>query len=149
MKIPFGKLCLTGAVALGSVTPAMATPSGHGQHGKADQHRQAGKHRVHKVMYVFRGTWNAAAGTVTVKAGNAHVRHAGLIGQGVQFDLAGARLVVADTNGDGAKTLDDLKDGDLVLVTARLPRKDPGTQPFTARMLIDRTNAPEQSSSSD
>jgi hypothetical protein len=79
---------------------------------------------------------------VTVKHGNNHVRKAGLIGQTVTFDFTGAKLVVVDTNHDGSKTTADITDGDKVVVKARLPRKDPGTQPFKAKMLIDQSARP-------
>jgi hypothetical protein len=139
MKIPFGTIAAVGALALASVTPAVAdTGHGHG-HGPATA---PGKTKVHNVTYVFKGTWNAGAGTVTVKHGNAHVRKAGLVGQDVTFDLTSAKFVVADTDNDGSRTIADLKDGDTVVVKARLPRKDPGTQPFKAKMLIDQSSRP-------
>jgi hypothetical protein len=148
VKIPFGKLLVTGIVAVASITPASALAGngngkGHGHEQQAGDHGNGkGKAKVHNVTYVFKGTWNAATGTVSVKRGNAHVRKGGLVGQDVQFDLTGAKLVVADTNGDGQVTADDLKDGDKVVVKARLPRKDPGGQPFKAKMLVDQTNPP-------
>ena len=139
MKIPFGKLAVVGAFALASVSPAVADPgNGHG-HGPSTA---PGKTKVHNVTYVFKGTWNAADGTVTVNHGNNHVRKAGLIGQTVTFDLTNAKLVVRDTNKDGSKTAADISDGDKVVVKARLPRKDPGTQPFKAKMLVDQSSRP-------
>jgi hypothetical protein len=139
LKIPFGKLAVVGAFALASVSPAVADPgNGHG-HGPSTA---PGKTKVHNVTYVFKGTWNAAGGTVTVKHGNHHVRKAGLIGQTVTFDLTNAKLVVRDTNKDGSKTAADISDGDKVVVKARLPRKDPGTQPFKAKMLVDQSSRP-------
>lgn len=66
-------------------------------------------------------------------------------GKDVTFDLGFARFVVADTNKDGAHNLAGLADGDHVLVKARLPRKDPGTQPFKARMVIDNSARPKHS----
>lgn len=137
MKIPWGKSAATAAIALACASPAIATPgNGHGN-GQGQ-----GKSKIHRVTYVFKGTWNAADGTVTVKHGNAFVRRAHLVGTNVQFDLSGAKFVVADTDGDGSRTAADLTDGDRVLVKARLPRKDPGSQPFTAKMLIDQTHPP-------
>jgi hypothetical protein len=143
MKNPVGKLLVIGAVAVASITPAAAIAGNGNGKGNGQQHAQNhGNTKVHNVTYVFKGTWNAGAGTVTVTRGNAHVRKGGLVGQDVQFDLTGAKLVVADTNGDGQLTVDDLKDGDKVVVKARLPRKDPGGQPFKAKMLVDQTNPP-------
>jgi hypothetical protein len=139
VKIPFGKIGAIAVLAVGSAVPAVAgADPGHG-HGPSTA---PGKTKVHNVTYVFKGTWNATAGTVTVKHGNSHVRHAGLVGQDVAFDLTGAKLVVADTNGDGSRTTADLKDGDNVVVKARLPRKNPGSQPFKAKMLVDQSAPP-------
>lgn len=163
MKIPYRRLCAAASVlAFAGAGSALAnTGNDHGQgqlhshghpgttgpsgptgptgpggsHGKAK-----GKHKVHKVTYIFHGTWKAADGSVDVTRGNAHVRKAGFVGQNVTFDLTKARIVVADTDGDGSRTTADLKDGDRVLVAARLPRKTPGSQPFSARLLIDQTN---------
>jgi hypothetical protein len=73
------------------------------------------------MAFVFRGTF-AAPGTVTVTSGNARVGKGGFIGEAVAFDLSGARIVGADTNGDQAVDLLDVKDGDRVLVQARLPK---------------------------
>jgi hypothetical protein len=141
LKIPFGKLTVVAAFALASVSPAVADPgNGHANgHGPSTA---PGHTKVHNVTYVFKGTWNAADGSVSVKHGNNHVRKAGLIGQTVTFDLTGAKLVVVDTNHDGSKTTADITDGDKVVVKARLPRKDPGTQPFKAKMLIDQSARP-------
>jgi hypothetical protein len=141
LKIPFGKLAVVGAFALASVSPAVAAPgNGHANgHGPSTA---PGHTKTHNVTYVFKGTWNASDGSVTVTHGNNHVRKAGLIGQTVSFDLTGAKLVVVDTNHDGSKTTADITDGDKVVVKARLPRKDPGTQPFKAKMLIDQSARP-------
>ena len=148
MKIPFGKSAISAvAVALACASPAIATPgNGHGQgQGQAQQHHAQGKTRVHLVTYVFKGTWNAADGTVSVKHGNAHARKAKLVGTDVQFDLASAKFVVKDTNGDGKRDSADLADGDKVVVKSRLPRKDPGDQPFKATKLVDQTHPPARS----
>jgi hypothetical protein len=154
VKIPFRHSIVAGAIALASVTPAVAAPgNGHGQGGDHGQQGQShgkanGKAKVHNVTYVFRGTWSAADG-LSVTGGNAHVRKAGLIGQDVQFDLSGAKLVVADTDGVAGVSAADVKDGDRVVIKARLPRKDPGTQPFAAKMLIDQTTPAAPAPESD
>jgi hypothetical protein len=133
MKIPFGKSGVSAVVvALACASPAIATPGNGHAHG----------HKVHNVTYVFKGTWNSAAGTVTVKHGNGHVRKAKLVGTDVTFDLSGAGFVVKDTNNDGKRDSTDLADGDHVVVKARLPRKDPGDQPFKATRLVDQTSPP-------
>jgi hypothetical protein len=91
------------------------------------------------VSWVFKGIWHID-GTVTVKHGNSRVRKGGYIGQIVAFDLTSAKLRVADTNGDGVITVADLVEGDKVVVKAKLPRTDPGPQPFPARMVVDQTH---------
>ena len=63
------------------------------------------------------------------------------------FDLTTAKLRVADTtklrvadtNGDGVISVADLLEGDKVVLKATLPR-DPGPQPFVARMVVDQTH---------
>ena len=144
MKIPFATIGAAVALAIASVAPAVAGADSGNGHGPTTA---PGKTKVHNVTYVFKGTWNAGAGTVTVNHGNSHVRHAGLVGQDVSFDFTGAKIVVKDTNGDGSRTLADLKDRDKVVVKARLPRKDPGDQPFKAKMLIDQSARPSQGTS--
>jgi hypothetical protein len=150
MKIPFGKsAAATAVVAIACASPALANSAGdHGHaNGKNQEHAQ-GKTKVHLVTWVFKGTWNAGDGTVTVKHGNSFVRKAHLVGTNVQFDLSNTRFVVKDTNKDGSRNQSDVADGDKVLVKARLPRKDPGTQPFQAKMLIDQTHPPKKAGSS-
>jgi hypothetical protein len=144
------------AAALGvaalAVPAAAVADSGHGKghEKKAAQGVVKGKaKKPHKVTYVFKGTF-AAPGIVDVLSGNAHVRKGGFVGQQVAFDFATAKLVVADTNADQAVDLNDVKDGDVVLVQARVLR---GTQHIApaegetatavvARKLVDKTNAP-------
>ena len=89
--------------------------------------------------YVYKGVWHAD-GTVTVDHGNARVRKGGFVGQVVAFDLATAKLRVADVNADGSVTVADLAEGDKVVVKARLPRSEPGTGPFAATKLVDQTH---------
>jgi hypothetical protein len=133
---PAGTTGTTGATGASGPTGTTG-PKGHHGHGHAN-----GKHKVHKVAWIFKGTWTAADGSVKVTAGNSRVRKGGFIGQSVQFDLTNAKIVVADTNNDGSRTVADLADGDKVLVQARLPRKDPGDAPFKARKLVDQTHPP-------
>jgi hypothetical protein len=159
LKIPHRHLAVAaGVLALAGGGSALATPgNGHGNgqgdpngttgasgptgpRGPSHHGKAKGKHKTHKVAYIFHGTWNVADSSVTVTGGNAHVRKAGFIGQKVTFDFANAKIVVGDTDGDGSLTLADLKDGDHVLVGARLPRHNPGSPPFSARKLIDQTH---------
>lgn len=125
--------------------PAAATAKG-GEHVTHEKKQHVSKHhakakKAHKVTFVFKGTFTAP-GTLTVTSGNAHVRKGGFVGQDVAFDLADAKIVVADTNGDGERNLADVKDGDTVLVLARLPKDGSATQPFKAAKLLDVTNLP-------
>lgn len=119
-------------VALG--VAALAIPAGAlANHGKAKGHA-----KTHNVAYVFKGLY-AGESSVEVKSGNSRVRKGGFIGTTVTFDLTNARIVVADTNADGQRTLADVNVGDKVLVKASLPRKNPGSQPFAAKRLVDQT----------
>jgi hypothetical protein len=114
--------------------PATAVANnGHG-HGNG--------HGPKAVSYIFKGSY-AGGGSVDVNHGNGHVKQAGLVGTTVQFDLSNAKLTVADTNGDGTVDANDITTGDKVLVQARLPKSDPGAQPFAAKHLVDQTNSPD------
>jgi hypothetical protein len=152
-----------GAAAL--AVPAAAAADGNHQRGgksvvKGKGHGKAKKAK--KVMFVFKGTF-AAPGTVAVQSGNAHVRKGGYVGNAVEFDLENAKIVVADTNADGKRDVADVKDGDRVLVQARMLKRTKYVAPvedeaaeaeasgdqaaesegaILARKLIDRTNAP-------
>ena len=129
-------LVALGTAALAVPATAIAKPGDHG-------HGHGGGHGGNPtVKYVFKGTYGAD-GVVTVNHGNRHVRKADLLGRDVQFDLSGARLVVADTNVDGSVTADDVASGDRVVVQARLPKQDPGAQPFAAGRLVDQSNPPD------
>jgi hypothetical protein len=123
-----------GVASLAIPSAAIAKPAeshGHGHGG--------GQAKVQEVAYVFKGIY-AGEGKVEVKAGNSRVRRDSLTGTTVSFDLAGARIVVADTNGDGQRNLEDVMSGDKVLVKATLPKGDPGTQPFAAGRLVDQAH---------
>jgi len=125
-------------VALG--VAALAVPAGavasNGQ-GKGHQGDHGKGHGIKEVAWVFKGYY-AGGGSIDVRHGNSRVRKGGFVGQTVAFDLSGARIVVRDVNGDGQRDLGDVAAGDWVLVKARLPRKDPGDQPFEAKRLIDK-----------
>jgi len=150
-----------GAAALALPAAAGAHGGGKGHEKKADKvakHQSKGKHGAKKVTFVFKGTFTAP-GTVNVLAGNSHVRKGGFVGQEVEFDFAGAKVVVADTNADGKRDVTDVKDGDLVLVQARMARKTKHVEPvvsempsetdessdaIAARKLVDKTNKPSK-----
>jgi hypothetical protein len=108
--------------------------SNHGNHGKRKGHS-----KKHNVGWVFKGHY-AGDSTVAVERGNSRVRKGGYIGETVEFDLSGARFVLRDENGDHKRTIEDVQEGDWVLVKCRLPRKDPGSEPFEAKRLIDKTS---------
>lgn len=90
---------------------------------------------------MFKGTYGGD-GVVAVNDGNRHVKKADLVGQNVQFDLSGARPVIADTNADGSVTADDSVSGDRVVVQAPLPKQDLGTRPIAAGRLVDQSDPP-------
>jgi hypothetical protein len=121
---------------------------GQGDHPSADDHPGGENAANPKVTYVFKGTYNED-GSVSVERGNNHVRKADLVGQDVQFDLDGAKLTVADTNGDGAKDLSDVQPGDSVVVMARLPKSDPGDQPLEAKRLVDQSHSQPDDDAND
>jgi len=130
---------LVAVIAIVALALPAAAIAKHGEsHGKAK-----GKGKTHKVAYVFKGFY-AGDSSVDVKRGNSRVRKGGYIGSTVEFNLTDARIVVADTNGDGKKDLDDVETGDWVLVKTRLPRNDAGSQPFDAKRLIDKSHYPKR-----
>jgi len=98
----------------------------------------------HAVGYVFKGTYSGDGSTVAVTKGNKHVARAGLVDTAVAFDFAAAKIVTTDTNGDGAKTIDDVAAGDEVLVKAKLPKSNPGAAPYAAKHLVDKTHPEEE-----
>ncbi|HWO16460.1 MAG TPA: hypothetical protein VNM89_07085 [Solirubrobacterales bacterium] len=124
---------------------ALALPAAAIAHHKEGHAKGKGDSKAQNVAYVFKGTY-AGNSSVDVKQGNSRVRKGGYVGQTVAFDLTDARIVVADFNQDGEKNLDDVQIGDRVLVKARLPRQDPGDQPFDASRLVDQTHNPSDDS---
>jgi hypothetical protein len=136
---------LLGAAALAVPAAAVADPG----HDKQTPKKVVKGKKAKKTMYVFKGAF-AAPDTVEVHSGNAHARKGGFVGQVVTFDFADARIVAAETNADQKIDLADVKDGDLVLVQARMvkgtdyaPAAEGATaEPLVARKLIDKTNAP-------
>jgi hypothetical protein len=109
----------------------------------SDGHERHAQRPDREVAYVFKGTFNVAGATVNVVQGNRHARRAGLVGTTVAFDLTAARVRVADSNGDGMRNAADLQQGDVVVVSSRLPRRAPGSAPFAARKVVDQSHGPE------
>jgi hypothetical protein len=126
------------AAALAVPTAAVAKPD----HGKHDKHAaKAHGKKSKKVMFIFKGTFTA--GTVDVTAGNAHVRKGGFVGQSVTFDFTDAKIRAADTNGDQQVDITDVKDGDKVLVQARVAKRTKYADvadAIPARKLVDKTH---------
>lgn len=131
------------AATLAVPTVAVADPGkgkGHEKH-KVKAHGESKQSK--KVMFVFKGKFTA--GAVDVTSGNAHVRKGGFVGQQVTFDFADAKVVAADTNGDQKVDVTDVKDGDVVLVQARVAKRTKyaeDAEAIAARKLVDKTNRP-------
>jgi hypothetical protein len=140
-------ILLAGALAAPVAAQAKGKPdNGHGrssaaaaQHGKGRD--KAGRNPV--VTYVFKGTIlsvDAAAGTAVVNVTKMNRRGTSTADLTVTFDLAKAKIAVADANADHVAGLADVVAGDHVLLQARLPRRSPdlsGT--VVARKLVDQT----------
>ena len=127
------------AAALAVPTAAVAKPD-HGKHHEKHAAKSHGK-KTKKVMFIFKGTFTG--GVVDVTSGNAHARKGGFVGQSVTFDFADAKIRAADTNGDQQVDVNDVKDGDKVLVQARVARRTSFadvTEAIPARKVIDKTN---------
>jgi hypothetical protein len=141
-----GKILAACAVAALVVPAAAIATPGHGHgHGPAGHGPGAFDHPGHGhnpvVTYVFKGTFDGTS-SVEVAHGNSRVRKGGFLSTTVEFDLTNTRLTVADTSGDGVTDATDVLADDKVVVKARLPKHDPGLQPFAARHLVDQTNPP-------
>lgn len=152
---------LLGAAAL-AVPAAAGAETEHKPPGKETEKRKGEHKRAKKVTFVFKGEF-IEPGLVEVFWGNSHVRRGGFLGETVEFDLERAKIVVADTNGDGRRDVADVADGDRVLVIARLHKRTKYVAPvedeapeaeaaggevteesdtIVARKLIDRSNHP-------
>jgi opacity protein-like surface antigen len=134
------------AVAAVMVPAAAVAKPGHGKGHEKHHAKTHGKKakKPKRVMFVFKGTFTGPD-TVTVVAGNSHVRKGGFVGQTVTFDFADARVVGADTNGDQKVDVTDVADGDAVLVQARVARRtkfEDGAPSIVARKLVDKTKPP-------
>jgi hypothetical protein len=144
---------LLGAAALAVPTAAAADPGHGGHHGQRSakptveaRHRHTGKAKKAKpVMFIFKGAFTAPD-NVAVVSGNAQARKGGFVGQSVHVVMSSAKVVAADANGDSTVDVSDVKDGDVVLVQARLPKgtKFAADEAVQARKVIDETNAPER-----
>jgi hypothetical protein len=134
MNLGRSAIAVVGVAALAAPAAGVAKPDNEHGHGQG---------KTKTVQYVFKGTY-AGDSAVDVTHGNKHVRKGGFDEQTVQFDLTDAKLVVGDTNADTLVDLNDVVVGDKVVVKARLPKKEPGDQPFAARQLVDQTHPAEE-----
>ncbi len=62
------------------------------------------------------------------------------MGQELTFDLATAKLIVADVDGDGSLAIGDVRQGDRVIIQLRAPRGVGVDAPLSARKLVDLTS---------
>jgi hypothetical protein len=140
---------LVATVTAAALTIPAAAVAHPGKGKGADKPAKVDRKKTKKVTFVFKGTF-AAPGTIEVLAGNAHARKGGFVGEAITVDLVSAKLVVADTNGDGTHDLNDVMDGDRVLVQARMakgakfvaPAEGENAETIAARKLVDKTNPP-------
>ena len=133
--------------------------AGHGHGRPSAQDVQAApktshaRGHAHPVAFVFTGTVAAPAVgtllTVHVVHGNHWSRRGGFAGQDVTFDLTNARLSVADTDGTPGADAGDFKQGDRVVILAKLPRTtaySQDEQPLAPSHVADRSSRPDESS---
>ena len=114
------------------------------KHAKAER----GHGRRKGKMTVFKGTvasTDTSAGTVTVRVRHRNRWARVFRGEEVTFSLETARILVADTDGDGTHGVSDIAVDDRVLVKARVARgaADDGS-PIAALRLIDQTSPYEE-----
>ena len=154
----------TRALVVAGTVAALAAPAAAvAKKGGAEKHKNShsleakskgkgkAKGKSKPKTFNFKGAVSAVEGdvvTVLVKQANSRGRSAK--SKPVAFDLSGARLKVADTNGDGATNAADVKVGDRVSVQARLPQNvDLAAGPHAARKLVDLTAPPADDDSDE
>ena len=129
----------------------------HGQEGLSHDH--SGDHarrngHIRPVAFVFKGTVSTvdqAAGTITVDVsrGNHWANKDEFVPATVTFDVSKARLSVADTDATLGPDAGDFKQGDRVVVLAKLPRNSVFAQngpSVPAKHVADQTNPPAEAS---
>ena len=107
-----------------------------------------GRGRGKGKMTVFKGrvvSADAATGTVVVRVRQRNRWARVWRGEEVTFTLDGARIQVADVDGDGTHGVSDVAAGDRVVVKARVARgaADDGT-PIAALRLIDQSSPSDE-----
>ena len=132
------RTAIAGVGALALLAPAGALAKQHAARAGTDG---AAKPRT----FVFHGSVtsvDAAATDVTVRIGKGNAAARRFVGQELTFDLASAKLVVADVDGDGSVATGDVRQGDRVIVKLRAPRDVAADAPLSARQLVDLTSPP-------
>jgi hypothetical protein len=118
-----------------------------GAENQSETHSHSGSRTpatVRTESYNLRGSVasvDAASNTVviTVKKANHGRRGRALVGQSITLDLSGARLQLADANGDGTVDVNDVSAGDRVEARVQLPRGGSApVDPVGAQRFKDR-----------
>ena len=141
------KHILTALAAAALLAPAVATAekpvkdkAPKAQSKGQSKGKAKGKSKPKAKTVVFKGTVvSSDATTLVVKVSGGNSRAKAFKGQDVTFTITGAKLNVADTNGDTKTDGTDIKAGDAVVVQTAKQAKD-AAQPFTARKVNDQTN---------
>jgi ABC-type uncharacterized transport system ATPase subunit len=128
-------------IAALAAVAALAAPTA--ATAKNDHAKSHGKGQAKAKNAVFKGSVtlvDVATGTVTLHVDKANKWGRSLKGSDVSFTVATVKkLGVADTNGDGQRTLDDIHAGDKAQAQAKIVKD--AAQPFAARKL--KVYAPE------
>lgn len=144
-------LAVLGAAALVAF-PAGATAKNGNGGGPAKGGKPAeakGEHKKPKKpktsTYEFRGLVVAVGdGTLQVAVSSGNSRGRKFKGQTLTFDVANAKLKVADVNGDGKRDMADVAAGDRVQIQAKLPRGAVDTtQALPASHVLDKGPGPD------
>ncbi len=136
---------IAAVAALALLAPTGALAKGGPKH-------RGGKAAAKTRTFVVKGTVtavDAAATDVTVKVAKGNRAARLLVGQEVTFDVAAAKLVVADVDGDGVGAAGDVRPGDAVVVQAKLRRGATAQAPLGARKLVDLTSPPVEEDEDD
>lgn len=126
----FATLAIAASAAL--AVPAAVHGKPDDKPPKPDKPAKPGK----GVAYVFKGPYSGDGSTVAVDHTNKHARD--YDDSSVRFDFSDAKVKAKDASGNRSSDLADAA-GDRVVVKAKLPRRDPGSQPFPARQLVEQS----------
>lgn len=128
----------TALIAIG----LLAVPAAAAAKGKKPE-KVAGPPTVTHTLKGDVASVDVAAGTVVVEVTKANKHARALVGRELTVSLAGAKLSVADVDGNGAAELADVQSGDAVAVQVRLPKRATLAGPVVARKLVDLTHPEE------